>query len=61
MAQAKKIKLSGINHILPPELLEKILKNLNYKEVYLAQLVCKKWKEIIGNGNLLRKASGNIL
>ena len=44
MAQAKKIKLSGINHMLPPELLEKILQNLNYKEIYLAQLVCKKWK-----------------
>ena len=61
MAQAKKIKLSGINHMLPPELLEKILQNLTYKEIYQAQGICKKWKEIIGNGNLLRKASGKIL
>ena len=61
MAQAKKIKLA-INHdVLPPEMLEKILKLLNYKDICQAKLICRQWKEIIVNGNLVKKASGKIL
>ena len=54
----KKLKFSVIHNILPPEILEKILKFLNYKEICQAQLICQKWKEIIDNGSLLKKASG---
>ena len=58
MAEAKKIRLAVSKTILPPELLEKILKNLNIKDIYQAKLVCRHWKEIIVNGNLVKKAAG---
>ena len=57
----KRMRLSVIHNILPPEMLENIFKFLNYKEICQAQLICRKWKEIIDNGNLLKKASGKIL
>ena len=60
MLEAKKIRLSTINDMLPPEIIEKILKLLNFKEKCQAQLICKRWKGIIDNGNLLRKAAGKI-
>ena len=60
-SKPKKLKFSVIHNILPPEILEKILKFLNYKEICRAQLICQKWKEIIDNGSLLKKASGKIL
>ena len=43
---------------LPPELVEKILKLLTFKEICNVQLICKRWKVIIDKGNLLKKASG---
>ena len=46
---------------LPPEMVEKILVLLNYKEICQAKLVCKRWKGIIDKGNLLKKASGKNL
>ena len=58
---AKKMRLLVIHNILPPEILENIFKYLNYKEICQAQLICQKWKEIIENGNLLKKASGKFL
>ena len=57
----KKMRLSVIHNILPPEILENIFRFLNYKEICQAQLICRKWKEIIDNGNLLKKALGKIL
>ena len=57
----KKMKLSAIHNSLPPELLEKILTFLNYKEICQSQLICRKWKEVIENGKLLKKASGKFL
>ena len=60
MAETK-VNHSVINDILPPEMVEKILKLLNYKEINQAKLICKRWKEIIDNGNLANKASGNFL
>ena len=57
----KTMRLSVIHDILPPEILDNIFKFLNYKEICQAQLICRKWKEIIENGNLLKKASGRIL
>ena len=55
---SKRIKLSTINDMLPPEILEKIIKLLNYKDICQAQLICRRWKEIIENGTLLKKVSG---
>lgn len=59
-AKPKKMKLPIIHEILPPEILEKIFKLLYYKELCQAQLICRKWKEIIDYGNLSKKALGNI-
>ena len=56
MAKAK--ILSIIHNTLPPEIVEKILKYLSYKEIYHAQLTCRRWKEIIDKGNLVKKALG---
>ena len=56
--QAKKRRLSDVENILPPEMLEKILKLLKLKEICQVQLVCKRWKDIIVKGNLVKKASG---
>ena len=50
--------VNHIQNILPPEMVEKILKLLNLREICRAQLVCKRWKEIIDKGNLVKKASG---
>ena len=44
-------------NILPTEMLEKILKFLNYKDLCQAELVCRRWKEIIKN--LKKEVSGN--
>ena len=34
-------------NILPPEMVERILKLLYFKEVCQARLICKRWKKII--------------
>ena len=54
----KRMKFSTINDMLPPEIIEKIFKLLNYKDICLTQLICRRWKEIIENGTLLKKVSG---
>ena len=56
--QTKKRRVSDVENILPPEMVEKILKLLKLKEICQAQLVCKRWKEIVVEGNLVKKASG---
>ena len=56
--QRKRMPDDQINIILPPEMLEKILKLLNLKDICQANLVCKRWNEIIVKGNVLKKASG---
>ena len=58
MAEAKRIILSVVQDILPPEMVEKILKLLHIKDLCQAQLICRRWKEIIDKGNLIKKASG---
>ena len=47
--------------MLPSEMLEKILMFLNYKRICQAKLICKRFREIIVKGNLVKKASGKIL
>ena len=54
----KKLKFSVIHNILPPEILEKILKFLTCRDICQAMLTCRKWKEITDKGNLLTKALG---
>ena len=56
--QAKTMRLSVVHNILPPEMIEKILRFLNFKDICQVQLTCRKWNEIIVKGNLLKKASG---
>ena len=64
--KSQKLRLCGLLknfsnpliNILPTEMLEKIFKLLSYKTVCQAQLICRRWKEIIDRGNLLKKASG---
>ena len=58
MTEAKRLRLSVIQDILPPEMVEKILKLLHIKDLCQAQLICRRWKEIIDKGNLIKKASG---
>ena len=58
--QSKKTRLSVIHNILPPEILDKVLKLLHYKDICKAQLVCRRWREIVDNGNLSKKALGKI-
>ena len=57
---AKKMRLSVIHNILPSEMMEKILRLLKFEDICKAQLVCRRWNEIIVRGNLLKKVSGNI-
>ena len=38
----------------------RLFDRLEYEEICQAQLICRKWKEIIDNGNLLKKGSGKI-
>ena len=58
MEEANKTNMSLILYMLPTEMLEKILKLLKLKEICQAQLVCKRWKDIIVKGNFVKKASG---
>ena len=59
--QANKRRRSDVENILPPEMVEKILKLLNLKEICHAQLVCKRRKDIIVKGNLVKKVAGKML
>ena len=61
MAEARKTRICAIFDILPPEMVEKILRLLSIKEICQAKLICRRWKEIIVKGNLVKKASGKIL
>ena len=60
MAEERRMKLSAINDILPPEIIEKVLKLLNYKDTNQARLICRRRRQIIDNGKLVKKASGKI-
>ena len=56
--QTKKRRVSDVEQILPPEMVEKILKLLKFKDICHAQLVCKRWNDIIVQGNLVKKVAG---
>ena len=61
ITETKKMEISIIHEILPPEMVEKILKLLHYKDIYQSQLVCRRWNEIIDLGNLVKKSRGKCL
>ena len=61
MEEANEANMSLILNMLPPEILEKILKLLKLKEICQAQLICRRWKDIIVKGNLVTKVAGKIL
>ena len=54
--QRKSMPYDQINIILPPEMLEKILKLLNFNDICRAILVCRRWNDIIVKGKVLKKA-----
>ena len=58
MEEANKTNMSLILYMLPPEMLEKVLNFLNYKEICQAKLISRRWKEIIDKGNVLKKVRG---
>ena len=59
--ERKRMPGDQININLPPEMLEKILRLLNFKDTCQANLVCKRWNEIIVKGNLVKKVAGKML
>ena len=59
--QRRRMPYDQINIILPPEMLEKILKLLNFKDISRGNLVCRRWNEIIVKGNLVKKVAGKML
>ena len=61
MNVTRNTKHSSLIEMLPPEILEKIFKLLNHIDIRHAKLMCKRWKEIIDNGNLVKKALGKII
>ena len=56
---AEKKNMNILINILPQEMVEKILKLLKYKDLCQAQLICKRWNEIIGK--IKTKVAGKIL
>ena len=56
--QTKKRRVSDVKNILPPEMVEKILKFLTCRDICQAMLTCRRWREITDKGNLLTKALG---
>ena len=54
MEEANKTNMSLILYMLPPEMLEKVVNFLNFKEICQAKLISRRWKEIIDQGNLLK-------
>ena len=61
VVEANETDMALIHNMLPTEMLEKILELLNYKEICQAKLICRRWKEIIDKGNLLKKVAGKIV
>ena len=61
VVEANETDMALIHNMLPPEMLEKILELLIYKEICQAKLICRRWKEIIDKGNLLKKVAGKIV
>ena len=58
MEEENKKNISLILNMLPPEMLEKVLNFLNYKDICKAKLISRRWKEVIDRGNVLKKAAG---
>ena len=61
LSELQCIKLFVNFNNLPPEMVERILKILPFKEICQARRICKRWKEIIDKGKLVKDAAGNDL
>ena len=53
----QKSMLKPIHEIFPPEIIELILKNLDYESLRFARQACKQWQKTIDNFKLLKTAS----
>ena len=51
-----KTMVNRVNHVLPTEVLKKILEKLDFKSLGLARQTCKCWKEIIDVFELVKQA-----
>ena len=51
-----KTMVNRVNHVLPTEILKKILGKLDFKSLGLARQTCKRWKEIIDAFELMKQA-----
>ena len=54
--ERKRIMFQSINQVLPTEMLKKILEFLDIKSLFFAKLSCKRWKAIIDEFELVKKA-----
>merc|ERR1712156_86482 len=45
---------------LNPDVLELIFRHLNFKELLAVELVCKQWKEVVGNRRLYEQLAKRI-
>ena len=61
MAEDKMIGLPLINKALPLEMLEKVFKELDLKNLYSARLTCKYWKQLIDKSRLVEETLSKIL
>ena len=61
MAEENVIDFPLINEVFPNEVLEKILEWLDIKNLVIARLICKRWKQIIDNCDIMEKALSKIL
>ena len=53
----QKSTLAPIHEIFPLEIIEMVLKNLDYESLCFARRTCRQWQKIIDNFKLLKTAS----
>ena len=53
----QKSTLAPIHEIFPLEIIEMVLKNLDYESLSFARRTCRQWQKIIDNFKLLKTAS----
>ena len=60
ISKKTKKNMSTINHVLPPEILKKILEKLDIKNLCSARQTCKLWNEIIVAFEMVEEAASKI-
>lgn len=61
MAGINAVDIPMVNHVLPTEILKKILGKLDFKSLNFAKQTCKHWKEIIVVFELVKHASSKLV